>query len=239
MKIKAYSQLSEVQNDIRRLSKEFARNRKVYLQSKSALASAKLEVTAAGLTKIVEDRQFWKCFEFSSQLAGLNTVLANIDLALYHQFGEDEAFDVVASTLGALRDRVTLEAKGLQATIAVLAQKQAPRPFKREVQGLKEKLAKLACTATTVEYQFVPAPNGMYFVSYLSFANLKDQNGYTNPNFYVAIAKFYGQGNPHLRMSVSRGKKQPSEMTEVAASSLWSSVRSGLRAKNVSVEKLP
>ena len=84
----------------------------------------------------------------------------------------------------------------------------------------------------------MPAAKGLYFVSHLCFAHLKDKNGYTNPNFYVAVARFYGEGTPHLKVAVARGKKTPAEMMTVASDDLWSAVRTGLTAKNVSVESL-
>lgn len=238
MRIKSYSQLSEVQNDVRRLSKEFNHTRKAYLQIKSALATATLEVTAAGLKKDAQDRQFWKCFEYATHLAGLKTILANIGLSLYHQFGEDDEFETTAATVDTLRRRVSEETAALESTIAVLATRHAPRRFKREISGLNTRLSSLPCKEVSVEFQFVPAAKGLYFVSHLCFAHLKDKNGYTNPNLYVAVARFYGEGTPHLKMAVARGKKTPAEMTTVASDDLWSAVRAGLTAKNVSVESL-
>lgn len=238
MRIKSYSQLSEVQNDVRRLSKEFTRTRKAYLQTKSALATATLEVTAAGLKKDAQDRQFWKCFEYATHLAGLKTILSNIGLSLYHQFGEDDGFETTAAAVDLLRTKVSEETAGLESTIAHLAHRHAPRRFKREVSGLQTRLASLPCKGVAVEFQFVPAAKGLYFVSHLCFAHLKDQNGYTNPNFYVAVARFYGDGTPHMKVAVARGKKTPAQMTTTTPETLWDTVRAGLTAKNVSVESL-
>ena len=137
--------------------------------------------------------------------------------------------------LQALSNRLSQESAALKSTITELASAKVPRQFKKQMAGLQTRL-KLPCESSAVEYQFFPATKGMYFVSYLSFANLKDKNGYTNPNLHIAVAKYYGDGESHLKVAVAREKKIPSEMTAVTADALWDSVLKGLTSKNVAVK---